>query len=484
MALQYDPPLSILMDFFCTGTHQGFSAAEIQAAELRLGTALPPVYRDYLSAYGKDDVNYHFNQLQEPEWITTTYALLAAELDERNLEFQMAVDEGREAEYADNPCFRLWQLPPERWSEVTDNHAVIWYENQGVWSAGYRLQDLLDGNPDPPVYGSVNDDYVTYEKWTDGTEDFLREMLREAAYGWHGGQRLTKESEIQDALSFAGIDPAELKARGRSQGQGTCFLSFCLSMNSETLYSYYYTAQGYQELCAANRHKPVRNESSAEQRSLRQALQTTPKYRPFSEGPYRVELLPHQKKDLGMDRPRPADAIPLHPLIALLIQESFHHEPATAYDWGKDISKLKALKMELRYGTLRVREGNVAYIYPPGEHFPPPPYYFDLHDWSIIGRMTALQTLLIDRIDVDDQTLWPLLAKLPNLRNLRLQNLQAGDFSFLRECKALRSVSFYNTNFSDCRLLLDLPKLQEADLRFCPLEHREALEKLKARCRV
>ena len=89
----------------------------------------------------------------------------------------------------------------------------------------------------------------------------------------------------------------------------------------------------------------------------------------------------------------------------------------------------------------------------------------------MIGKMENLQSLYIDSILVDDPNLWPLLTKLPKLQNLRIQNTQVGDFSFLPHCKELKSVSFYNTDFSDCRLLLELPKLQEADIRFCPLVH-------------
>lgn len=466
--MQYDPSLSDLMDFFCEGEHHGFPEGGIQGAETRLGMALPPVYRAFLKTYGMDDINFHFNQLEYPGTICTTYEILEKEFGEDIKtwdcfpELEKAVKEGREAEYADNPLFRLWRLPKERWGEVTDNYLIIWYENQGVWSAGYRVRDLLDENPDPPVYISTDDDYVTYQKWMDNTEDFLREMLRQAAYGWHDGQRFTKEDEIQTALSVAGIDPARFRIPYR--------VSFALSEDGETLYAYWQGAE-FQELLTANRHKAVRKLTSTERRTLTVPVLQKDKYKPDSKGPFRPALESWQKRDLGMDRPKPENGLPLHPLVSLVMFQASGRLPSTAYDWQKAAAKIKHLKLELNNRSALRYDGDLVYIRPLDEHFPPAPCYYDLSDWSMIGKMENLQSLYIDSILVDDPNLWPLLTKLPKLQNLRIQNTQVGDFSFLPHCKELKSVSFYNTDFSDCRLLLELPKLQEADIRFCPLIH-------------
>ena len=86
-----------------------------------------------------------------------------------------------------------------------------------------------------------------------------------------------------------------------------------------------------------------------------------------------------------------------------------------------------------------------------------PPYYYSLEDWSILGRM-------------------------PQLRHLTIRSICIEDFSFLCQCQALEHLSLYNTNFSDCRLLLELPRLKSADLRLCPLEHREALDHVSFTC--
>ena len=70
---------------------------------------------------------------------------------------------------------------------------------------------------------------------------------------------------------------------------------------------------------------------------------------------------------------------------------------------------------------------------------------------------------------------------MPNLQTLRIENLIVDDFSFLSKCKNLKMLSLYNTNFTDCRMLLKLPKLEEVDLRFCSLEHEEVLQTLDIR---
>ena len=104
-------------------------------------------------------------------------------------------------------------------------------------------------------------------------------------------------------------------------------------------------------------------------------------------------------------------------------------------------------------------ERRYAYLRAPEEHFPPEPYYYDLQGWSVIGRME-------------------------NLRELRICEICVEDFSFLTECKNLRTLSLYNTNFTDCRLLLKLPKLKYIDLRSCRLIHKEVLKKLHVECEL
>ena len=178
--------------------------------------------------------------------------------------------------------------------------------------------------------------------------------------------------------------------------------------------------------------------------------------------PYRMEMPGNALADLGMYRTPPTDGILLHPLIALAIrQESGGRLPSTAWDWGRKLKQMKKLQLVLSEKTVQSwdDERRYAYLRAPEEHFPPEPYYYDLRGWSVIGRME-------------------------NLRELRICEICVEDFSFLTECKNLRTLSLYNTNFTDCRLLRELPKLKYVDLRFCRLIHKEVLKKLHADCEL
>lgn len=178
--------------------------------------------------------------------------------------------------------------------------------------------------------------------------------------------------------------------------------------------------------------------------------------------PYRMEMPGNALADLGMYRTPPTDGILLHPLIALAIrQESGGRLPSTAWDWGRKLKQMKKLQLVLSEKTVQSwdDERRYAYLRAPEEHFPPEPYYYDLRGWSAIGRME-------------------------NLRELRICEICVEDFSFLTECKNLQTLSLYNTNFTDCRLLLKLPKLKYVDLRSCRLIHKEVLKKLHAECEL
>lgn len=170
--------------------------------------------------------------------------------------------------------------------------------------------------------------------------------------------------------------------------------------------------------------------------------------------PFRLEMRRHDVHDLRMDLPAPPDGIPLHPLIVLAIrQETGGRLPATAWDWQKKLQQLKRLRLELSDKTVLSwdDENRRVTLRPPDEHPLPAPYYYDLHDWSAISRMSSL-------------------------RDLRITTMAVEDFSFLQHCQELRTLSLYNTNFTDCRLLLALPKLKNVDLRLCRLTHTEALQ--------
>ena len=172
--------------------------------------------------------------------------------------------------------------------------------------------------------------------------------------------------------------------------------------------------------------------------------------------PKRIFLQIGDEFDLKVNEEHEAGGIAVHPFIALIIQESSGGVPATPQEWEKTLLEIKTLILKIRNRHLRV-DGSThwTYIVPPDRHIPlKKPYYYALNDWSLIGRMQNLKRLIIEQICIED-------------------------FSFLEECKNVETLSLYNTNFSDCRILLKLPKLKKVDLRLCRLEHEEVLEKME-----
>ncbi len=451
--MKYNLSLKEGMDFFSKDGHQGFSAEDIRAAEQRVGVALPLPYGDFLSAYGRDPINTHHNQLFRPEEMATTYQLLEEVLKEWGPEFEAAVKAGREKVYAHNGYFQLWRRPKEQWLAVTENYLLIWCENQGVWNAGYRIKDLLAGVEDPPVYVSTEDDLITFRRCAGGTGDFLWEMLRQAAYGFYPGSRKTAREEIMATLEAAQVEADRLMTVHVLDGREHVF-GTCLDEEENILYVYYGDANS-QELLSCCKDG-LNGEGNSPHRNV--VLAPPSRAKPVFN-PLHLALTPAQQKDLGMERPRPEGGIPLNPLIALALQQATGQRPATAYDWTRLLEKAKILKLHVGDSIrLGQKDDSTIYIPPPGEFFPPEPYYFDLNNWSAIGRMKNLRTLVMD-------------------------NLYVEDFSFLTQCKNLRSLSLYGTSFRDCRLLLELPNLKKVDLYLCQLEHTEVLEGLKIECR-
>lgn len=451
--MKYELSIPELMNFFAKDGHHGFSVEEIGRAEQRLGVSLPPVYRDFLASYGQDPINTHLHQIFSPEEIVTTYQLIEDTLKDWTPEFEIAVRDGRVEDYADNGYFKLWRLPREQWPTVTENYLLIWCENQGVWNAGYRMEDLLTGEKDPPVYISTEDDFITFRLCARSTEDFLWEMLRQAADGFFPSSRKTVREEIKATLEAAQVEPRRLMVE-RSLNGWNYFSGSCLDEEKNILYLYYGDDKG-QELLYSCKELPDGEENTPH----RNVVLTSPSPPKPAFNPLHLALTSVQRKDLGMDRPKPEGGIPLNPLIALTLQQATGQKPSTAYDWTRLLEKTKVLKLHVGYSArMGYKEPSTIYIPSPGEAFPPEPYYFDLEDWSAIGRMKNLRTLVMDHLYVED-------------------------FSFLTQCENLRSLSLYGTTFRDCRLLLELPNLKSADLYLCQLEHTEALEKLKIECR-
>ena len=139
----------------------------------------------------------------------------------------------------------------------------------------------------------------------------------------------------------------------------------------------------------------------------------------------------------------------------MALEQHYHNNLLVEYDWLRAISRVKRLELGISKNYIEVIEDNIAYIKTPVNL--PENFYWNVHDWSVIGKMSSLSMLGIEHIYIDD-------------------------FSFLEKCKNIRGLNLSQTNFSDCRILKKMPNLKEVWLYHCPLEHVEVLEKLNLKC--
>ncbi len=438
------------MDFFCKGEHKGFTEQSICEAEKNIGVSLPDVYREFLLLYGADDVNTFFNCIQPPEEIFTSYQAILEVHEECEEDYEESIQNGNEEEYEDNEYFKLWQLPMEKWDTITKNYVLIWCENQGVWYAGYLLSDLQNGVENPPVYISTDDDFIIFEKFTSDTQEFLIEMLGHAL-GYFGRDSYQFYNEKNEIRAFCLQNEIDL-TRLQNEYSGY-YLGNCLDIENEILY--YYSAnlkRQSEQLIITYKNKKKAVDNKEEQIFFKKEEQgLSSKY---SKAPYHIEISPSQQH-CGFDQPPKEKGFAIHFLVALALEQHYHNNLLVEYDWLRAISRVKRLELGLNRNYIEVIEDNIAYIKTPVNL--PENFYWNVHDWSIIGKMSNLSMLGIEHIYIDD-------------------------FSFLEKCKNIRGLNLSQTNFSDCRILKKMPNLKEVWLYHCPLEHVEVLEKLNLKC--
>ena len=122
---------------------------QINKTEIKLKANLPRVLRRYYHECGDFDINHCFSDMLNLEDIDFSHNLLREILEED--------------EYSENEI--------ENILKETDNFLIFWTENQGVWNAGIKKEDLSLENP--PVYMTNNDDLYSWEKVTDNIDTFI-----------------------------------------------------------------------------------------------------------------------------------------------------------------------------------------------------------------------------------------------------------------------------------------------------------------------
>lgn len=122
---------------------------EINNTEFRLKADFPNVLRRYYHECGDLDINTCFSSILNLDELGFSHTWEREALEDDGLsndEIEKALKE-------------------------TDNFLIFWTENQGVWNAAIKKEDLSLENP--PVYMTTNDDLYSWEKVTDDIDTFI-----------------------------------------------------------------------------------------------------------------------------------------------------------------------------------------------------------------------------------------------------------------------------------------------------------------------
>ena len=141
--------ITYFKEFFISKNKYKISWDDIENTEKRLGITLPDTLREYYHECGDLDINNCFSEILNLEEIGFSYTWLREDLESD--------------EFSNNEI--------ETNLKKTDNFLIFWTENQGVWNAGIKKEDLCLENP--PVYMTTNDDLYCWEKVTNDTDTFI-----------------------------------------------------------------------------------------------------------------------------------------------------------------------------------------------------------------------------------------------------------------------------------------------------------------------
>ena len=158
-----------------TNNNYKISWEEINKTEIRLKTNFPKVLRRYYHECGDLEINSCFSSILN--------------LDEIGFSHTWERESLRDDGVSNDEI--------EKALKQTDNFLIFWTENQGVWNAGIKKEDLSLENP--PVYMTTNDDLYSWEKVTDDIDTFIILQVLDNLQS-SGFYFLTFDSEEIDSL--------------------------------------------------------------------------------------------------------------------------------------------------------------------------------------------------------------------------------------------------------------------------------------------
>lgn len=207
----------------------GFSEEEISAVEQKYQIKFPAFYRNYMLRCGQHPINNTQDCICPPDEILSNYDYLSDDIDEYADELSELSEDAIKEACEENKIYQICQLPQEQWHTITPEYILIAYENQGVWYAGYLRSDLEKGVPDPSVYISTEDDFITFEKAAENTEEFLKSIFFMAIWCMEDSViPFEEKDETIHALQSHGIDLSMAEKQG---------VNLCLDTETDILYA-------------------------------------------------------------------------------------------------------------------------------------------------------------------------------------------------------------------------------------------------------
>lgn len=163
------------------------SWAEINRTEIEKKISLPRILKEYYHECGDLEINSACSELFKLEDIYFSHDGLREYLED---------DDCSEEEI-------------EKVLEKTENILIFWCENQGVWNAGIKKEDLSLKNP--PIYMSTNDDLYTWEKVTDDIDTFIISQIIDNLESTEIYTKVVEGENIGKLLTEKKISYEELK---------------------------------------------------------------------------------------------------------------------------------------------------------------------------------------------------------------------------------------------------------------------------------
>lgn len=185
---------------------------EINRTEIKKRITLPRVLKDYYHECGDLDINTACSELLKLEDIYFSHDGLREFLEDD--------------EYSEEQIEKILQK--------TENILIFWCENQGVWNAGIKKEDLSLKNP--PIYMSTNDDLYSWEKVTEDIDTFIISQVIDNIESTEIYTEIVEGEKIENILSEKKISYDELKkSRYISSNEKIKFSNYA-DYDSDTIY--------------------------------------------------------------------------------------------------------------------------------------------------------------------------------------------------------------------------------------------------------